>query len=193
MQAASLSTAEPASAPSARRRSVEPALAPRASTESRLLASASRSPAAMTMRASKPIAARTNVAAGRAWRSTSAGSATRVSELAGIACLLGGADDVVDRGAHARGDRGGDGALHERRVGELDVAVGLALQQVTDGEDRGAEVAEDDDAVAGPARAGDRVAHAVLVRAQPTAGQTTRGLDGHIGARHLRGQLGEAA
>lgn len=66
-----------ASSPSARRRMLVPRLAPSARTDRRLLASTSRSPAAIDTLAENRIAVRTKFAAGRAWRSTSSGRATR--------------------------------------------------------------------------------------------------------------------
>src|SRR3954466_2509482 len=108
------------------------------------------------------MAVRTKAAAGRACRSTPAGRATVVSELVGTTGLLGGADDVLEPDAAARRHRGGDGALDatgggdgaldDRGVGQPDVAVGAALEQRADGEDRGTEVAEHADAAAAPAR-----------------------------------------
>src|SRR3954469_1685774 len=103
------------------------------------------------------MAVRTKSAAGRAWRSTSDGSATVVSELRGITSLLGGADDVLEPDAGAGGDRGGDGALDDGRVGQPHVAVGPAGEQRADGEDGGAEVAEHADAPAAATGARDRV------------------------------------
>src|SRR3954447_12270209 len=124
------------------------------------------------------MAVRTKSAAGRAWRSTSDGSATVVSEFCGTTSLLCGTDDVLEPDARARGDRGGDGALDDGRVGEPHVAVGAALEQRADGEDRGAEVAEHAHAAAGAARARDRVADAVLVGTEAAVGATARHLDG---------------
>src|SRR3954453_11138850 len=138
------------------------------------------------------MAVRTKSAAGRAWRSTPAGSATVVSELVGILGLLGRADDVVEPDARARGDRRGDGALDDRGVGQADVPVGPALEQRADGEDRRAEVAEHADAPAAAAGALDRVGHAVLVGAQPAVGPATCGLDGDGVAGHLGGELRDA-
>src|SRR3954468_21844861 len=121
------------------------------------------------------MAVRTKSAAGRAWRSTPSGSATVVvSELGNTSGLLCGADDVLEPDARARGDRGGDGALDDGRVGEPHVAVGTALEQRADGEDRGAEVAEHAHAAAGAARARDRVADAVLVGTEAAVGATAR-------------------
>src|SRR4051812_10145136 len=137
------------------------------------------------------MAVRTKSAAGRAWRSTPAGSATVVSELVNTLGLLGGADDVFEPDPGARGHRRGDRALDDGGVGEADVAVGPAGQQRADGEDRRAEIAEDADASAAAAGALDRVRHAVLVGAQPAVGATARGLDGDGVPGHLRGQLGD--
>ena len=81
MQMARFWSARSASAPLAASRSVDPRLAPSASTASRLFASASRSSAATVISASNCIAARTKLAAGRACRSTSAGSSTTSQSL----------------------------------------------------------------------------------------------------------------
>src|SRR5436190_3497238 len=138
------------------------------------------------------MAVRTKSAAGRAWRSTPAGRATVVSELVDTTGLLGGADDVLEPDAAARGDGGGDGALNDGGVGEPDVAVGATFEQRADGEDRGAQVAEHAHAAAGPARAGDRVLDAVLVGAEAAVGATARELDGNGGSGHLGGDLHDA-
>src|SRR3954447_15575679 len=135
------------------------------------------------------MAVRTKSAAGRAWRSTSDGSATVVSEFCGTTSLLCGTDDVLEPDAGAGRDRGGDGALDDGRVGEPHVAVGPAGEQRADGEDGGAEVAEHADAATAAARTRDRVAHAVLVGAQAAVGPAARRLDGNGVAGHLRGQL----
>src|SRR4051812_15535119 len=121
------------------------------------------------------MAVRTKWAAGRAWRSTPAGSATTASELGGTPGLLGGLHDVFDAEPGARRDRGGHGALDHGGIGEPHVPVGAPGQQPADGEDGRAEVAEHDDAGAAAARADDGVAHAVLVGAQPAAGAAAGG------------------
>src|SRR4051812_10152268 len=118
------------------------------------------------------MAVRTKSAAGRAWRSTSDGSATVVSELCGTTGLLGGTDDVLEPDAGAGGHRGGDGARDDGGVGRGNGAVGAALGQRREGEDRRAEVAEHTAAPAAAPGALDRVGHAVLVCAQPAAGAT---------------------
>src|SRR4051794_30553359 len=89
---------------------------------------------------------RTTWAAGRAWRSTSAGSVTTVSELVGTASLLGGVGDVLERRAGRGHDGRGHRAFDDRRVDEPGVAVGARLEHVADGQDRAADVAEHDDA-----------------------------------------------
>ena len=122
-QPASVSSATGASSPSARRRRALPPFAPSERTERRLFASTSRSPAATAMLAWNPIAVFTNCAAGRACRSTPAGSSTRRSELGDGTGLLRGGGDVVERHARGRHHGGRDRALHERCVDEPDRRV----------------------------------------------------------------------
>ena len=174
------------------RRSVVPALAPSASTASRLLASASRPFTATRMADWKPMAERTKCAAGRAWRSTPAGRATSVSELAGTPGLLRGTGHVGERRARRGGDRGRDRALHDRGVREDDVAVGLTLEHGADGEDRAAQIAEDDHALAGLG-ARDGGVHAVPVGAQGAVRAAADSLDAHVGPGHLAGECDQAA
>src|SRR4051794_120469 len=192
MQPASASRAAPASSPSADSRSVVPRLAPSASTARRLFASASRPFDETVTRDSKPSAARTKSAAGRAWRSTPDGRSTSVSELVGTAGILGRLCDLVDACADRRHNCGGDRTLDERRVRKPDVPIAVALEHMADGEDRAAEVADHDDAVTG-VRASDGVADAIVVGAEAAVGQPTGVLDRHFGAGHLRGKLGQTA
>src|SRR5689334_4586873 len=143
------------------------------------------------MSALKPTAVRTNCAAGRACSATPAGSVTVVSELVSTACLLCGVDDVLEAAAGGGHDGRRDGALDDRSVDQRGVVVRARVQDMADREDRAAEIAEDDNAVAavGPA---DRVAHAALVGAERTVGRAARVLDPDIRAGHLRGELREA-
>src|SRR3954470_10879413 len=135
-QPASVSSATGASSPSARRRRALPPLAPSERTERRLFASPSRSPAATAISAWKPIAVRTNCAAGRACRSTPAGSETSRSELGDGTGLLRGRGDLVDRPADRRDNGGRDRALDQWRVDESDAAVaGVAVEHVAGGQD----------------------------------------------------------
>src|SRR4051794_18082529 len=165
MHRLSASRAASASSPSAVRRRVVPRLAPSARIASRLFASASRSPAATVSCELKPSAVRTKLAAGRACRSTSAGSATSVSELVCIAGILRRLDDGFDVGTYGGDYRRGDRAFHERRVGQADDAVAIALEYVANSQDRAAEVPDHDDSVTG-VRAPDRVADATVIRSE---------------------------
>src|SRR3981081_3027300 len=88
MQSASAASAASASSPSARRVSMTPPLAPSASTERMLLASACLPLTATVTRERKPAAVFTNRPAGRACRDTSLGMSTPRSELAGTTYLL---------------------------------------------------------------------------------------------------------
>src|SRR5579859_3432037 len=168
--AVSAAIAAAASSPLARKRRLVPRLAPRARIDSRLFASTSRSPTATETLAEKRIAVRTKFAAGRACRSTFSGkvtcpSAIAVSEFVRTTCLLGRTGHLV-QGAPCRGDHcRRNGALDQWSVDQPGVPVALALQDVTDREDRASEVAEHDHAVAlvGPA---DRVSHQRVISAQ---------------------------
>jgi hypothetical protein len=72
------------------------------------------------------------------------------------------------------------------------MAVGFALEEVADGEDRAAEVREDHDSLAAVG-ARDRLSHGVAARAKRTARAAPGGLDLHLAAGHLGGQVGEAS
>ena len=63
----------------------------------------------------------------------------------------------------------------------------MALEHVAYGEDRAAEVAEDDDAVALVGGSNGR-AHPVLVGSRLPVGETAGGLDAHLGTGDLRGE-----
>src|SRR3954447_1140040 len=193
MRALSASSAAVASFPAAVSRSSLPPFARRASTESRLFALASRSPADTVTSAAKPIAVRTKSAAGRAWRSTSGGSLTTVaSELACATGFLRGSCDIVQRHVRGRGHGRRHRALHDRRVDEAHASVAVvALKNMADGEDRAAEVAEHHHARALIGRA-NRRANAVPVGPEAAAGQAAGGLDPHLGPGHLGGQRREA-
>src|SRR5829696_4358885 len=188
-QPASASSATGASSPSARRRRALPPFAPSERTERRLFALTSRSPAPTAMLAWKPIAVRTNCAAGRACRSTPAGSETRRSELGDGTSLLRGRDDLVERAAGRRHHGGGDRALHERRVDEphRSVAVDLLLEHGARGEDRAAQVAEHDRALALVGGL-DGGAHERTVGAEPAVRAAAGGLDADLRSGHLRGE-----
>jgi hypothetical protein len=67
----------------------------------------------------------------------------------------------------------------------------VALKHVTNGQDRAAEVAEDDDALTLVCRA-NRGTHAVLVGPEAAVRQAAGRLDPHVGPGHLRRQRGEA-
>src|SRR4029077_10124946 len=133
-QVASAASASGASSPSALKRSTVPPTAPSASTARILLASPTLPSRPTVTREWNFNAVFTKVAAGRAWSATPAGSATD-SELAGTAGFLGGAHDIVQRLARGRHHRRGDCAFDERSVGQAHMAIGLALEQVPDGED----------------------------------------------------------
>src|SRR5688572_14409504 len=177
--------------PAAVRRISVPALAPRASTESRLFASTSRSPAATWTLAAKPMAVRTKSAAGRACRSTPPGSVTtNPSELACATRVLRRSGDIVERHVRRCGHRRCDRALDDRRVHESDMAVPVPLEHMADGEDRAAEISENHDP--GPlVRRADRRAHPVLVGSEAAVGKTAGGLDAHLGTGHLRSKGSE--
>src|SRR3954467_10705207 len=172
MQPASASRAAPASSPSADSRRVVPRLAPSASTARRLFASASRPFDDTVTRDSKPSAARTKSAAGRAWRSTPDGRAASRSELVGAAGILGRLGDLVDTCADRRDNCRGDRTLDEGSVRKSDVPIAVPLEHMADGEDRAAEVADDDDPVA-RVRASDGVADAIVVGAKAAIGEPT--------------------
>src|SRR5712691_11889391 len=181
-----------ASSPSALRRRTVPPTAPRASTARMLLASATFPSEPMVSRERNRSAVFTKVAAGRAWSATPAGRATVDSELAGTARFLGGFGHVLERLAGRRHDGRGHRALDEGSVHQSDVAVGLALEQVADGEDRAAEVGEHDHALAavGPR---DRLPHGVAIRPELSVRTTARGLDFHLSPGDLGGQIRKAA
>jgi hypothetical protein len=70
------------------------------------------------------------------------------------------------------------------------VAVAVPLEDVTDGEDCAAEVAEDHDS-GSLVRGADRRAHPVLIGPQAAVGKTAGRRDAHVGPRHLRRKGGE--
>jgi hypothetical protein len=114
------------------------------------------------------------------------------SELAGATGILGGLRDLVDGAADGRDDGGGDSALHEWSVDQPGVTVALALEHVADREDRAAEVAEHDHAVA-TIRAADRVTDERIVGAKRALGPAARDLDPDFWPGDLACQLGDAA
>jgi hypothetical protein len=71
------------------------------------------------------------------------------------------------------------------------VAVGFALEQVADGEDRAAEVGEHHDSLAGIGSS-DRLSHGVAARAQGTARAAAGRFDLDLGAGYLGSQVREA-
>src|SRR5712691_4189586 len=195
-QPASASSAAVASSPSALRRKTVPPVAPSASTARMLLALASF-PSALSLSPTvscdrKRSAVLTKVAAGRAWRATPAGSATFDSKLACTAGFLCGLRHFFERLPGRRHDRGCHGTLDEWSVYQPDVAVGLALKQVTHGEDGAAEVGEHDHALAAVG-AGDRLSDRVSVGAELAVRTTAGGLDLDLGARDLGGEISQPA
>ena len=76
-------------------------------------------------------------------------------------------------------------------AGERDMAVLRSLEHGANGEDRAAEVADDDHALAGVGGR-DGGAHAVAVGAEPAAGVAAGRLDADVRSRHLTRQLGGA-
>ena len=70
-------------------------------------------------------------------------------------------------------------------------SVAVAVEDGAHGEDRAAEVAEDDDAVAGLGGV-DRGAHAGAVGAEPAVHVAARRLDPHVRPGHLARQRGRA-
>src|SRR5438067_5305935 len=116
-----------------------------------LFASATRSPAITVIRDWKVIAVRTKRLAGRACSATPSGNWTSTSEFAGATGFLRRVDHFVQRARRRRDHGGRDRAFDKGRVDQphaLAGAVALALEQVADGQDRAAEIAEDDHAVA---------------------------------------------
>src|SRR5882672_8733887 len=191
-QPESASNAAGASSPSALRCRTVPPVAPRASTARMLLALATL-PSRPTVSCDRNCSAiLTKVAAGRAWSATPAGSATVDSKLACTAGFLCGPRHVFERLAGRRHDRGRHGPLDERRVHQADVPVGFALEQVTDGEDGAAEVRQHDHTLAAVG-ARDRLSHGVAVGAELAVRTASRGLDLHLGARDLGGEISQPA
>src|SRR3984885_1065065 len=136
-------TASSALGPAAETMTCWPVVAPRPITPSTLLASAVWPPAVTrTAEANRP-ADTERAPAGRACRPP-----PRViprSQLADMACLLRGGGHRLDVPASGSRDRGGDGALHERRVGEQHVRVGaVGLGHRLDGQYRAAQVRQHD-------------------------------------------------
>src|SRR6266853_1558287 len=117
-------TASWASGPAAATVTCWPLVAPRPITPRTLLASAVLPPAVTeTAEANRP-AATASAPAGRACRSPD--SVTPCSQLADMTCLLCRCGDRLDVPARGGGDRRGDRALDERRVGEQH-ALGIAM------------------------------------------------------------------
>src|ERR1700682_1163423 len=122
-QLVSAASASGASSPSALRERTVPPGAPRASTARMLFALATLPFEPTVSWDRNRSAVLTNVAAGRAWRATPAGSATVDSELAGTARILGGSGHVFERLAGGRHDGGRDGAFDEGSVHQPDVCA----------------------------------------------------------------------
>src|SRR6516225_2129998 len=141
-----VATASSASDPSAATVTRWPLVAPRPMTPSTLLASALVAPTVSETAEANVAAATASAPAGRACRSP-----VRViacSQLAGMARLLGRGENRRDVPARGSGHRGGDHALDERRVGELNRGRQIAGlgEQCPDGEHGTAQVGDDHDA-----------------------------------------------
>ena len=142
------------------------------------------------MRASKPIAVRTNCAAGRACRSTPAGSATSRSELAGTAGPPPRRCATSSSAGPGRGhDRGGDRALDERRVDEPDVPLPSRAASSTWRTVRIA-LPRSPSTIDAVALVGAAIAArtSVPVGAEPAVRTAARGLDADLRPGHLRGE-----
>ena len=72
------------------------------------------------------------------------------------------------------------------------MAVGFALEQVTDGKDGAAEVGEHDDPLAGIG-SGDRLTNGVSVGAELAVRSAAGGFDLDLGARDLGGEISQSA
>src|ERR1700704_1021212 len=190
MQSASAPSAASASSPSARSVSMTPPLAPSASTERMLLASACRPLTATVTRERKPAAVFTNRPAGRACRDTSLGMSTPRSELAGTTYLLRRSEDFFERLAGRRDHCRRDRPFHERRVGQADAASVALVQDRADGQDGAAQVGQHDHASAllGPSyRALDQLPG----RAEAALRVATRRLDSNLASCDLTSQSGQ--
>jgi DNA-binding IclR family transcriptional regulator len=143
------------------------------------------------MFASNCIAARTKLAAGRACRSTSAGSSTTVSELVDTPGSFRGFDDAIDRDSSRRGDSGSERPLDKRSVNQAHMAVGTTLQYVPRGQDRATQIGEHD-CPTSAVRAPHRGANPILVGSQLARRTTSRCDDVHLVSGHLAGELSEA-
>src|SRR5580692_10136226 len=180
-------TASSASGPAAETMTCWPVVAPRPITPSTLLASAVWPPAVTrTAEANRP-AATERAPAGRACRSPA-----RVmprSQLADMACLRRGGHRL-DVPASGGRDRGGDGALHERRVGEQHVRVGaVVLEHRLDGQYRAAQVRQHDDACAAVGEA-ETTGYLGRAGAKAAVVGAARRDDGHRAAADLSGEMG---
>ena len=168
-----------------------PPLAPSESTDSRLLASTSRSPAATWMRELNAIAARTNCGRRARVQIDVVRKDDRRLRTWDDTSLLRRAHDIVDRQAGRGGHGGGDRALHDRCVDQTRVAALEVLQDAANGQDRAAEVTEHDHAIAlvgGVQRGGDPVG----VGAEPAVRRPADALEGHVRTGHLRGEREDA-
>jgi len=113
------------------------------------------------------------------------------SELADTAGILCRSRDILQRLACRRHDRRRHRTLYEWSVDQAYVTVGLALEQVADGEDRAAEVGEHNHALAAVG-AGNRLAHRDAIRPELPVWTASRGLDFHIGPSDLGRQIRQA-
>ena len=172
----------------------------------------------MVTSASKPAAVRTSSAAGRMCspsrvlhgdpkrrglvRWARASGVRRRSRLRPQVSGLGGQraarlfGDLLQRVAEPGGDRGGHGALHERRLGEQDAIAPLLraqLQGHLGGEDGAAQVHQDQDAVLRPHLLdGPRDAHGVGAERAPRLIEAAGDPDPQTLPAHLRRQFGHA-
>src|SRR5689334_8225777 len=149
-------TASWAPSPWARTVMVAPAVAPRPITARIPVASTVLPWCEISSLQGSCAAALASLPAGRACRcagSTTSISAVSpvcrdVSELGGMAGLLCGVCDSGEVGAAGGRDGGGDGALDERGVHKHHVSLGVVIQHHAGGDDRAAEVGQNDDAAA---------------------------------------------
>jgi hypothetical protein len=158
----------------------------------RLFASASWSPAPTAISLEKPIAMRTNSAAGRACKATSAGSVTRASnsELTGTPGLLGGVHDRVEPLTGGRSDGGRDRPLYQRCVHQSDRVRVTVLEHVASREKGTPKVAEHNHARAAVG-AFDGFCDALVAGAEIAVRTASGPLDAYLATAELGGKLGK--
>jgi DNA-binding IclR family transcriptional regulator len=113
------------------------------------------------------------------------------SELAGTTRLFGRPCDILERLARCGHHGGGNRTLHERRVDQPDMPVGLAFEQMANCQHGAAQVSKDHDTLAA-FRPADGAPHRIAAGSQGAVRPTPGRLHPNLGSGDLGGKVGQA-